>query len=406
MADQDPPQKVKDLLKSGNLEEHEPAAESFGERVMRRHLRRPAGNSERLWKKVDGTDPWDLPAPPKPDKQRGVWAAGRFVRMDQEESRKADAASHIPDWARKQADQPRQPKAAPEPERAPAPAPAAKVDPQEKIKEIIARKQAEADAQTRAAAAARAASAPPPSATAEAPPAPVVPIGARQASMSKSGRVRTHNGGSFDPTAPVAPVTAPEPEPKHRYAAGRAPPPPRAKPVDLPVEMRTPPKIDPNAPAAPAAPVQHRYAAGREAPAPRKPPKDIPLEQRMPPRVGQAAAAAPAPSAPKYAAGREAPPPRKAPKDLPLEQRMPPRIGPDGQPLPPSSPPKPAEPASADAAPSLPAPRPAPEPGAPPPSNNASLDDLFGLANEGRVRIGRRAKKDAAPAAEEPKKEG
>jgi hypothetical protein len=404
MADDEKRERVKDLLRSGTLDEHQPASADFGERVMRRHMRRPVGNSERLWRKVDGSDPWDLPEPPKPDKSRGVWAAGRFVRVDRDEAKKQETTSHIPDWARKQADEPRQAKASADP----APS-SAKVDPQDKIKEVIARKQAEADAQTRAAVAARAASAPAPAPAPTEPAAPSIPIGSRPPSMSKSGRVRTNHGGSFDPTAPP-PVAGPSaPEPQHRYAAGRSAPPPRKAPTDLPVEMRTPPKVDPNAPAPAPAPTQHRYAAGRSAPPPRKAPTDLPVEMRTPPRIDpNGGTAASAPPQPRYAAGRAPPPPRAAPKDLPIEQRMPPRIGPDGQPLPPSSPPRP-EPGAAASAPAgegaaggsatpAAAPRPAlPTPAASSGGNSGSLDDLFGLANEGPVRIGRRAKKVAAP---------
>ncbi|TVQ94095.1 MAG: hypothetical protein EA397_03005 [Deltaproteobacteria bacterium] len=397
MAEDDKKQRVKDLLKGGKLDERATGGEDFGERVMRRHLRRPVGNSERLWKKVDGDDPWDLPKPPKPKKQRGVWAAGRFVRVETKEQKKKAAESHIPEWARKQAEQPRVPKAEAKPE--------PKADPESKIKEIVARKQAELDAKAQAAKPAPA----PPSAEEPTTPPPraVPPVGRRKASVSRSGRIRTHKGGAFI-EGEEPPPPAEEPEVQHRYAAGRAPPPPRQKPKDLALEDRRPPRVDPHAPKQEIDPRQRRYAAGRAPPPPRKAPKDLAVEDRRPPRIDpNAPSGEPAEVQHRYAAGRAPPPPRKKPNELSIEDRMPSRIGADGKLMPAEAGATKATSASAQPPsqrstppppnPTLtgPSPKPAPPSGA---GNNASLDDIFGLAaNEGRVRIGRRKKKAAEP---------
>lgn len=395
MAKDDKDQRVKDLLKRGELDERSTGGEDFGERVMRRHLRRPAGNSERLWKKVEGADPWDLPKPPKPAKQRGVWAAGRFVRVEEKQAKKESADSHIPDWARQQAQQPRVPKAEARP-------PEPKPDPESKIKEIVARKQAELDAQAKAAK-----PSPEPAPAPSADPSAqrlAPPVGRRKASVSKTGRIRTHKGGAIL-HGDEPPAASAEPEVQHRYAAGRAPPPPRAKPTDLSLEDRRPPRVDPNAPAPEIDPRQRRYAAGRAPPPPRQKPNDLAIEDRRPPRIDPNAPAGAQPDVQhRYAAGRAPPPPRQQPKDIPLEMRRPSRIGPDGKPMPQDT--APPEPVRPPAEPSRSAPPPNPtlagsNPSPPAPSgggNSASLDDIFGMAaNEGRVRIGRRKKKEAAP---------
>lgn len=402
MADDDKQQRAKDLLRSGALDEREPGSSAFGDRVMRRHLRRPAGNSERLWRKVDGTDPWDLPEPPRPEKQRGVWAAGRFVRMNEAEQKKAKSDSHIPDWARKQAEQPRKPKAEEKPE--------PKQDPTEKIKEVIARRQAQADAEARKAAAEREPVAPPPEApeATHTPDERAQPIGSRQATVTRGGRIRTQHGGAFEPSAARAARPDPEDAVQHRYAAGRAPPPPRKKPKDLSLEDRRPPRVDPNKPAEVIDPRSRRYAAGRAPPPPRQKPTDLSLEDRRPPRFDpNAPPVEQAPVEHRYAAGRAPPPPRQQPTDLPIEMRHPSKVGAGSQqadvadepqdPTVASAPEAPAPQAPPDRTPPRPA-GPSKPPGPPVTGgNSASLDDLFGLAaNEGRVRIGRRTKKTAA----------
>ena len=79
---------AKDLLRAGELDAPEHAGERFGRRVRDRHMRRPVGNSSRLWSRVDGEDPFGEPRKKEPPKQRGVYASGRFVRIDSEERRK------------------------------------------------------------------------------------------------------------------------------------------------------------------------------------------------------------------------------------------------------------------------------------------------------------------------------
>ncbi len=371
---------------------------------MRRHLRRPVGNSRRLWERVDGEDPWDLPKRKVPPKQRGVYAAGRFVRIDQAtpEGRKKAAEDHVPDWARAAQKAREAARSTPQPTEAPAPTPAPA--PQRRAPQASQPSPKPADG-----------------------PAPTpVPRPAksarRRASVSKSGRVRTSQGGAFG-----LPEQDPEPAPKRpippeerRYAAGRTPPKPRAAPKDLPIEMRRPPRVDPHAKKdeAPIDPRQRRYAAGRAPPPPRQKAKDVPIEARRVPRIDPETGEdlnRPDPAKRRYAAGRAPPPPRQKPKDIPLEHRFPSRMGPDGKPLPaaseavPESPPEPAAapepPASPASRPSAPVDRTPPKPkppSAPPdrslpkPGGGGGLDDLFGVAaSEGRVRIGRRKKKAA-----------
>jgi hypothetical protein len=371
--------RARDLVRSGEIGETAHNAERFGQGVVDRFLRRPVGNSERLWRRIDGTDPWDNSPPPPVEKPRGVYAAGRLVRLDKPAA--STPQDSVPDWARKaQADRDAA-RASPKAEAAPA-AKAEKIDPMDKLKQAISERQAAADAETaRKQAETRAAMAKAPPRAEEPPPASPPATRTPRSTLTKAGRIRTGDGGSTAPVPPPALTEkAPPPQPSQRaYAAGRAPPPPKARPKDIPIEQRMPPRIDPNsASKAKAAPVQHAYAAGRAPPPPKAAAKDLPVEMRKPPKPGGApepTATPAAPAAPPRPAGPAGKPP--------VESHQPP----DVRPTPPAS----ANPHVAGGLPGQPAPAPKSA------SNKASMDDIFGMAaQEGRVRVGRRSK----PAAE------
>lgn len=391
--------KVKDLLRSGELDAHEHKGEDFGSSVMRRHMRRPVGNSERLWKKVDGEDPWDLPRPKKAPKQRGVYASGRFVRIDKGQPKKsAKKADHVPAWAREKqraaAAARANPKGSSEPEVKAVPTADDAIG---RLQQIIAQRNAENEAKKDKAvdAAARLkekAAEAEAAAEAQAAAPPPVPV---KVGPSKTGRMRTQRSSGRTPTA--------------RSADGPG--------SELTPEMRSVPRVPHQKKKHKIPPEQRRYAAGRSAPPPRPPPKDIPIEMRRPPRIlpGDKKEEPAAPVQHRYAAGRSAPPPRPPPKDIPIEMRRPPRFGPDGQVLPPSE--SPAAPPRADApvpvaaadetppaAPELPVKAPPKAPPKPPerrttkPGGGGGMDDLFGMASaEGPMRIGRSRRKKAAP---------
>ena len=411
--------RAKDLLRAGELDTEQRGAEKFGRDVMQRRLRRPVGNSEKLWKRVDGEDPWELDKPKKKvEKQRGVYAAGRFVRVDkaeQSKSKKDDPNAHIPDWARNQQRRRESAVSAPEVKATPT-----ATDPLERLKQIIAQKNDEAAAKRDKAsdAASRMAKSEPAAAPPEQelsledrlPPAP-----STSGRVSKAGRLR--NTSARRPTARAMPS---KPSKAKAYAAGRSPHPAeqhQGPPEDLPVEMRRPPIVDPNA----KKPVKRKkpYGAGRGPDRSQpKAPKDIPIEMRRPPRVGKAARGSEAPArATRMAAGRQgeqAPAPTKK-TDLPVELRTPPRPGAPAAPPAPTPEAAPAPAAKAVAAPAAepvdrtppkPKPPPAPVERAIPSPGGGGMDDLFGMASmEGPMRIGRRSRKKASAETEKAKPE-
>lgn len=415
-AKSEEPLRAKDLLFRGELGTDEVGSERFGSSVMRRRFRRPVGNSEKLWKKVDGEDPWDLPKPKKPaKKQRGVYAAGRFVRVDKAEAAKGkpkDASSHIPEWARQKAKQREQAQAEPEVKATPT-----SEDPLQRLMQTIAQKNAEADAKrdkgNDAASRMRKAQGQSPSGPQsteralpdQAPPPPSAPQPGKRA--TRSGRLRTSHS-----TGRVRQQRARKAPENRAYATGRGPEKPRGPVKDLPVEMRRPPRVDPNASSKPER--VRGYAAGRGPDRNKKPAKEIPLEMRRPPRVDPNAKA-PDPAqvarSQKLAAGRT--PDRRKPaskKDLPVEMRRPPHPGgaQEAEPAP-VEPTKPAPAKSTkpqapiDRTPPKPKP-PAAKPGTMPSLGGSSggMDDLFGMASsEGPMRIGRRRKKTAASEGDE-----
>ncbi|MFK7929106.1 MAG: hypothetical protein AB8H79_13015 [Myxococcota bacterium] len=386
--------RVKDLLRAGTLEEHEHKGEAFGRSVMNRRYRRPVGNSERLWKKVDGEDPWDEPKVKTPPKQRGVYASGRFVRIDKGGPKKAQPEkSHIPDLARKRQSDANRARSNPAAEVKATPT---SDDPLERLQQII--RQRNADNETRASKARDAATRikrkvaePEPEPEEEVEVAPPVPAKPRS---SKTGRLRTHAG------QPVVKKVRKTPVKNRVLAAGREAK-TRGPITDIPVEMRTPPRVAHEPKGAKADPNRPRkYAAGRGPAKGRAEAVDLPLEMRRPPRIAPNAPEA-APKPERYAAGRG---PKAAPKkavDIPLEQRRPPRIGADGLPME-SAAPAATVPVPGDEAAALPDSPPTfnpPPPKAPPrmpKSGGGGMDDLFGLAaSEGPMRIGRRRKKTA-----------
>ncbi len=377
--------RAKDLLRSGELKGEASESERFGDAFAARRLRRPVGNSRRLWKRVEGDDPFDgKPKAPPKEKPRGVYAAGRFVRVDKfNESQEKAKKAKVPDWA------------APAPRSAPRPSdqsreaevkatPTAE-DPLARLMQTIAQKNREAqtkldkadDASSRLKKKQEVPQEPPPPSLlpGETPGggmpavAPPPQVGRSSQKSSKTGRMRTSSQRVAAP-----PVARPaEPQKPRAYAAGRAPPKPRAAPVDLPVEMRTPPRVDP-ARGEQEAPRQRRYAAGRAPPKPRAAPKDIPIEMRRPPRVGVEGAQDAGP--PEFEIRRDSPAFNRPGKKTVS-----------------------SKPAAVAAAKEVPVkPTPAPKPAAPPAARKApsgGLDDLFGGGGEGPVRIGRRKKQSA-----------
>ncbi|MFT7520495.1 MAG: hypothetical protein ACI9MC_002644 [Kiritimatiellia bacterium] len=433
MADEDPNKNktVKDLLRSGELEAPEHTGQRFGRELGDRHFRRPVGNSRRLWQRVDGEDPFDKPKPKKPPRQRGVYASGRFVRIDAEERRKDRASqADIPAWAREKR---RSPSSTPKPPEQAAPEAASEPagDPLAKLREIMSRrnmdhdakKAKEADASARIKAAQAAVPKAPPKKVSydndgeivrELPDRTAPPDDAQReisknnrSSISRAGRVRTAKGGGITASPIRHVVQRPDDDVQHRYALGRKAPKKRGPASDLPIEMRRPPLIRPgdSAPEPPTGPVQHRYAAGRAPPKPRAAPTDIPIEMRRPPviRPGESAPEPPRmPEAkqPRMAAGRAPPKPRAKPKDIPASMRRPPRFDVDGNIIPPSGdvrmvPTRAPKPAESDPPPTPASTEPKkvqrsiPKPG----GGGAGMDDLFGAAQEGRVRIKRVKKK-------------
>jgi hypothetical protein len=412
--------RAKDLLLAGEIDAKQTKGDRFGERHMRRHLRRPVGNSEKLWKKVDGEDPWDVPGPPEAPKNRGVYASGRFVRIDKETkaARADEEASHVPAWAR--AAQAKRESArssgTDDPEIKPTPTAS---DPLTRLQQTIAQRNAEADAlrakqqdaAERLRQAQASAGAEEESSVADIPGATRLGTGgSERASVSQAGRIRTSRGGMLKPAEVKKDKPPAEPK-QRRMAAGRAPPKARQAPSDIPIEMRRPPRVDydPNKKET-IDPLQRRMAAGRAPRQARGATNDIPLEQRRPPLIDPNAPEPAPPQAPvqhRMAAGRAPPKARAKANDIPLEMRRPPRIGDDGEALPSSD-------AAAESSP-VPAPRAEPPPSpmgtskgpdmgekpidrSPSGGGGGGLDDLFGMAQqEGRVRIPRRAKKTAEP---------
>lgn len=413
MSEEDPPppRKVKDLLQSGELDAKQTPGDSFGERHLRRHLRRPVGNSEKLWKKVDGEDPWDEPAPTRAPRRRGVYASGRFVRIDDGRGQKEQTAekSHIPEWARTAQAKAEAARSSPGTDDGVTATPTAE-DPLARLMQTIQQKNAEVEAQRAkkedAAERIRRAREAEELEAVQEDPLPGIPGATRlgggaseRASVSHTGRIRTARGGMLKPAE--VKKDKPQDPSSRRMAAGRAPPKERQAPKDIPVEMRRPPRVeyDPTKKKRERLdPSQRRMAAGRAPPKAKPKTNDLPLEMRRPPRFDPNAPepARQAPVQHRMAAGRAPPEPRASTEDIPVEMRRPPRIDEDGDPVAPA-PGTTAEGAPAPAEPKAPTP-PKPVNRSPSGGGGGGLDDLFGLAQqEGRVRIGRRRKKTAEP---------
>lgn len=410
--------KAKDLLRAGELEPERPGSERFGRSFAERRFRRPVGNSERLWKKVDGEDPWEANKARKPEKkqQRGVYAAGRFVRVDKHrESKERAKKAQIPEWARKERSSGAE-SGSKQPQQAEVKATPTAEDPMARLMQIIAQKNAEAqakidkasDAASRMKKKAPPAPVPTPGAPPRAPsqasahgdgqPVPTPPRPPKPAprkSSSRSGRMRTSSGRRT--AAPAPPPVSPSPQKPRQMAAGRAPPKPRGKPTDLPVEMRRPPRIDPNARTAEAVdPKNRRMAAGRAPPKPRAKPKDIPLEMRRPPRIGADGVVQKVGPATEI---RKDSPAFNRPGKKTVSKKARPSASASASS--PKAPAKTAEPAAPPIDRTPPKPRSVPKPKPPgggAGGNAGGMDDIFGMAaqGEGPMRIGRRKKKKAA----------
>lgn len=75
--------KVRDILRLGQIPERPiPFTQATGA-MFNRILRRPAGNSARIWKRMEWEDPFeDKPIHSRKLNYKGVYAKGRFVRID------------------------------------------------------------------------------------------------------------------------------------------------------------------------------------------------------------------------------------------------------------------------------------------------------------------------------------
>jgi hypothetical protein len=83
MSDEHDDRLAKDLYKSGELRPPVAVGARTVDRVLGRQLRRPAGNSRRMWMRVAGEDPYETFVPVREDVTRKtVYADGRFVRLE------------------------------------------------------------------------------------------------------------------------------------------------------------------------------------------------------------------------------------------------------------------------------------------------------------------------------------
>ena len=89
--------KVRDALRLGKVLARDVPFMRATTILFDRIFRRPAGNSARIWKRVEWDDPFeDKPYRSRKVDYKGVYAKGRFVRLDKAQAEAKPTPKHDP----------------------------------------------------------------------------------------------------------------------------------------------------------------------------------------------------------------------------------------------------------------------------------------------------------------------
>ena len=89
--------KVRDVLRLGQIPERPIPFMHATSLLFDRIFRRPAGNSARIWKRMEWDDPFeDRPHRSRKVNYKGVYAKGRFVRIDKAQPEKKSTPKQDP----------------------------------------------------------------------------------------------------------------------------------------------------------------------------------------------------------------------------------------------------------------------------------------------------------------------
>lgn len=415
MNDHADDRKVKDLLRAGELAVPSTVGLELGTRLMKRMWRRPAGAGPRIFAKMGMDDPFARPGE-MVDPHKAVYVAGRFVRLDKADAEKSPLAAieGIKKAAAAQAPASMAPQTASTGDRM--------AERQRKLIELREAMKQKKEADVSPTGPVYAAGRQPPKP--KGPPKQIAPEDRaipkipppNAARASQSGRISSGGpparprvvqggappGGAMPPVKPPAPETGPFAAQERKEAIFRTP---DQKATPAPQTPARPAVAGTSRPDGvpspkPPAPVQ------KPAPSPQKPATQPSAAPQRPsaPQVPSAPAAKPpappaaAPAKPQAASPTPkptAPPPKPAPakpqddaiSPIPLAKAPPaaPMVG--------NAVVKKARPAPMIEEPPAP-PKAPPKVDRTPKKADMGLDDIFGGAPEGRVRIGKRAKKE------------